>query len=426
VKRLTPASLTFGVMAIMGLLVAAYVVRTLMAREQKVPAISTRNMPTPVVDLPIGTEITEKHLGNAPIRTDELTSDMLANRNIIIGRVVREPLKKAQPIRANQLYAPGERPQLAMEKGKQALTLPFDGVTTIVDGLIRPGDHCDVRFTLNPAWIRSDLRTSQAFQMTLFKALKVIAINRNTVQQQPDHTTNTVTLEVSPKQANALLLAKSYGAMNLTYTEDLTPGGVVIADADADRLTLEQLLGLPMKVEPAAPPKPPEPYRVDVYRGLSRNEMQFHSNGRIIEGNYSINGWGNGANTVDPNVVPTVPAPGNLDLNFNPGTRPGSAPGLPAPPGLDINSARSNGPRKTTANGNPVASNNGNSGSPRQAASNFRFGDASSNGFTGPGQQNSPQFYGQSAPGQTTGPGYTVAPGFSPGIYGNAPYYRAQ
>ena len=47
-------------MAIMGLLVAAYVVRTLMAREQVVVAPTTRNMPTPVADIPVGTEITAK------------------------------------------------------------------------------------------------------------------------------------------------------------------------------------------------------------------------------------------------------------------------------------------------------------------------------------------------------------------------------
>lgn len=458
-KRLTPASLTFGVMAIMGLLVAAYVVRSLMAREQKEPVIATRNMPTPVVDIPIGTEITEKHLGTAPIRSDELSSDMLANKNIIIGRVTREPLKKAIPIKANQLYAPGERPKLTLVKGKQALTLPFDSVTTIVDGLIRPGDHCDIRFTLNPSWIRSDQRTSQAFQLTLFKAIKVLAINRNVVQQQPETSGNTVTLEVSPKQANALLLAKQYGMMNLTYTEDLTPGGVFIADADTDRLTLEKLLGLPEKKEPAAPPRPPEPYYIDEYRGVRRSGISFHANGRIIDGSYNWGAWGNGARTdqnpnqfvpgagADPTVAPFggpnlgAPGAGVPGASTN-GSKP-AVPGANATGSPTPNSAAAKSASGTGGQGNDArdTASMGNYASPTQMAAQSQYAhqpmnasssfDNSQNGpypMAGPAdnlqQANGPQFFGQSAPGQTTGPGYTVTPGFSPGVYGNVPYYR--
>ncbi|MDB5387242.1 MAG: Flp pilus assembly protein CpaB [Planctomycetaceae bacterium] len=466
----------------MGLLVAAYVVRSLWAREQKEPVMAIRNMPTPVVDIPVGTEITEKHLGTAPIRTDELTADMLANKNIIIGRVAREPLKKAVPIKANQLYAPGERPKLELAKGKQALTLPFDSVTTIVDGLIRPGDHCDIRYTLNPSWIRSDQRTSQAFQMTLFKAIKVIAINRNVVQQQPESTGNTVTLEVSSKQANALLLAKTYGTLNLTYTEDLTPGGIVIADADTDRLTLEKLLGLPEKKEPAAPPRPPEPYRIDEYRGLRRTTVNYNRNGRIWDG---FNNWGNGARTdfnpnlyipgagADPTYSSPVPGGGpNLGGPGGPGannTAPGnSVPGSNLPgsnvPGNNVpgNNPAGNSVTNSNGNGNPSAANagpnnNGSGNNPQNAANpgdfapptqmaaqsqyahqpvntaqNFdsaqpgpQSGPYGQTGLAGNGQQQSgPQFYGQSAPGQVTGPGYTIAPQVSPGLYGNVPYYR--
>ena len=119
----------------MGLLVAAYVVRTLMAREQVVVAPTTRNMPTPVADIPVGTEITAKHLGTAPILVSTLAPDMLASNTIIIGRVVREPLKKATPIKANQLYAPGERPPLKLAKGMKALALPFNTANAVVDGL---------------------------------------------------------------------------------------------------------------------------------------------------------------------------------------------------------------------------------------------------------------------------------------------------
>jgi Flp pilus assembly protein CpaB len=379
VKRLTPASLTFGVMAIMGLLVAAYVVRSLMARDKPEPVAATRNMPTPVVDIPVGTEITEKHLGTAPIRISELDPDMLANKNIIIGRVAREPLKKAVPIKANQLYAPGERPKLVLAKGKQALTLSFDSVTTIVDGLIRPGDHCDIRFTLNPSWIRSDQRTSQAFQMTLYKAIKVMAINRNVVMQQPENMGNTVTLEVWPKQANALLLAQKYGQLNLTYTQDLTPGGIVLADSDDDRITLEKLLGLPEKKEPAAPRRPPEPYRIEEYRGLRRGGLSFLPNGRVIDGVWN---WGYGGQQGGGSPAQFIPGSGADPTLSPPGGPSFVAPsGGGASNGGPTNNVPGANPAGTPGNGNNPPNGNGpNSNGPNSNSSNDNLSNSNAVG----------------------------------------------
>ena len=327
-KRLTPATLTFGVMAIMGLLVAAYVVRSLMAREQKAPEVTTRNMPTPVVDIAIGTEITEKHLGTAPTLVSTLTPDMLASNKIIIGRVAREPLKKAVPIRANQLYAPGERPPLKLAKGMKALTILLSSSMAVVDGLIKPGDYCDIQFTVNTSWSRLDDRIPFGYQLTLFKGIKVLAINRNVTQQAPESTGNTVTLEVRPGQANALLLAQGNGVLNLTYTPFPTTGGVVVSDDDVDRLTLEKLLQLPPKVPAPQPPRPPEPYLVDQYRFLRRTTIGFLPNGRIVDNWSFLNGFGGyGAQIGTPGGI-GYPA---LPLNDPTSTVPGTSVAPPSP-----------------------------------------------------------------------------------------------
>lgn len=323
-KRLTPATLTFGVMAIMGLLVSAYVVRTLLARDDKPPEVTTRNMPTPVADIPVGTEITAKHLGSAPTLVSSLTPDMLANNSVIVGRVAREPLKKAVPIKANQLYAPGERPPLKLAKGMKALTIALNNNTAIVDGLIKPGDYCDIQLTVNTT-LFADNRIPNGYQLTLFKGIKVLAINRNTVQQDPESNGNTVTLEVRPGQANAILLAEKNGTLNLTYTTSSAPGGVQVSDADDDRLTMEKLLDLPPKPEPPPQPKPPEPYTVDEYRHLRRSTISFLPSGRILDfwNGYGAGGYG----------TPWYPPGGIYPVNpSQPGSAPGTAP-APQTPG---------------------------------------------------------------------------------------------
>lgn len=368
-KRLTPAALTFGVMAIMGLLVAAYVVRTLMAREQKAPEVATRNMPTPVADIPVGTILTEKHLGTAPTLVSTLTPDMLANKNIIVGRAVREPLKKAVPIKANQLYAPGELPPLKLAKGMKALTISLNSATAIVDGLIKPNDYCDIQFTVSTGWARIDERIPYGYQLTLFKGIKVLAINRSVIQQSPDNQGNTVTLEVRPGQANAILLAQANGVLNLTYTPHPSAGGVQVSDADDDRLTLEKLLQLPPKKAPEPQPKPPEPYVVDQYRLLRRVPIGFLPNGRIVD-NWTFLG----ANSISalygtPNGVgaqpPDVPAaaPYSLPLNSpvappTPNSTPSQpAPVTPAPPQPGVGPSVNNAPGLPFNPLQPTASN---------------------------------------------------------------------
>jgi pilus assembly protein CpaB len=83
-----------------------------------------------------------------------------------------------------------------------------------------------------------------------------------------------VTLELTPEQANIILLAKDKGALQLTYTpEGKGNGGVAVADAD--RATLSEILGLsePKKEEPA--------HSVEMFFGSGRNVVQFRDGKRI-------------------------------------------------------------------------------------------------------------------------------------------------
>jgi hypothetical protein len=97
----------------------------------------------------------------------------------------------------------------------------------------------------------------------------------------------TVTLELTPEQANIILLAKDKGELQLTYTpEGKGNGGVAIADAD--RATLSEILGL------TEPKKEPAPYTAEMYFGSSRSVISF-KDGKRIDSNGG--GTGNGLNS---------------------------------------------------------------------------------------------------------------------------------
>ena len=112
--------------------------------------------------------------------------------------------------------------------------------------------------------------------MTLFKGVKVLAMNRST-GGGASRSGNNVTLELSKEQANILIQARDKGSLTLTYTpEGKGNGGVAVGRED--RATLDEILGL----EPVKPP-----FTSEIYYGSGRSVLQFQ-NGRPV-GNPTIN-----------------------------------------------------------------------------------------------------------------------------------------
>ena len=257
---------------VVGGLIAAYVGKRLLATEEKPPVVRTRNIPTPLGDLEPGMVVTEAHLGVAPIRVTDLEADMLVSTRGIVGQVVRERIPALSSIRANQLFPVGEHPPLEVEEGMRAVSIGLSENVAIVDGLLRPGQFADVHFT------PENIDRFGGLTMTLFRGVKVIAINRSYVPASVEDVGNTVTFELTPEQSNILLLARGKGDISLTYNpEGKGTGGVTIGRDD--RATLDEILGL--EPEPK-PPVPVPPFESSIYRQTDRS-THFFRDGREIE-----------------------------------------------------------------------------------------------------------------------------------------------
>lgn len=261
---------------VIGGLVLAYIAKSLLAHEEKKPEAAMRNVPMPISDLPPGTVVTEDHIGQGPMAIADLKRDMLLANKVIVGRVVKELLKAAQPIRAGQLYEPGTYPPLKVGKGMQAFTIDARGATAIVDGLIKPGEYVDLHFTVTA--LQGDPRLRGGMTMTLLKGVKVLAINRMVIQGRVDSGSNSVTLELTPEQVNIISVAQDKGVLTLS-SNPTGKGDGGIALAAKDRATLEEILGLdPVK----QPDPPPQPFVLQMFRGGNRQELEFRANNRIV------------------------------------------------------------------------------------------------------------------------------------------------
>jgi pilus assembly protein CpaB len=329
-NRLTPARLSMVMFLVVGGLISAYIAKGLFATEEKKAAgPATRNIPMAVSDLPAGTLITESHLGTGPALNSKVTRDVLLTNKVIVGRVTKEAITAAEPITSKQLYEKGVYPPLKVRKGMQAVTVSM-GMPSIVDGLVKPGQFVDVHFS--PTSLQSDARVQGGMTMTLFKGVKIIAINRLFNQGAVQNSENTVTLELSSEQANIILVAKDKGKLDFSFNpEGQGPGGLALTGKD--RATLEEILGLSPIPKPA--PAPPG-FVTQIYRGANRRQYEFRQMGsKMME-------WGGtqiaipAARAPDAPVTPPAPAPG-IAPGLNPGVDPSVDPSLtpPQPGGVE-------------------------------------------------------------------------------------------
>lgn len=265
-KYLTPARLSVLMFLIVGGLIAAYVAKNLLAFEAPPPTIATRMIPMAIAELEPGTVVTEAHIGQGPVQVTDLRPDVLISSKGVVGRTVKEKILPAQPIRSTQLYPPGERPPLKVAPGMRAVSVAVGESTAVVEGLIQPGQFVDVHLTV--AGGGQDDRMRGGLSMTLFRGIRVIAMNRSYQPGDIERGGNSVTLELTTEQANILNIAQQRGTITLAFNPEGKGTGVVDV-SNENRATLEEILNL----EPI--PEPPAPFRAEVYRGTGRQLFEF-------------------------------------------------------------------------------------------------------------------------------------------------------
>ena len=272
VKRMSPATLTLLMLLIIGGLVVVYVGKKLLARDEAPPVDQLIDVPMAIADLEPGTLITKQHLAIGKLLQSKLTRDIVKSDRVLLDRVVKTKIKAAQAISTLDLYAPNDGPPLDISPGMRAVTISLADGTAAVDGLVKPGNYVDIHFV--PAWQRDAARNGGMI-MTLFKGVRVIALNRSVSGSNEPAVArgqNTVTLEMTPDHANILLLASKKGQMTLVYTPDGKAENQ-FALREQDRAYLDEILGL----KPLEPKKSEEirPTVTELFSGASRRLQTF-------------------------------------------------------------------------------------------------------------------------------------------------------
>jgi pilus assembly protein CpaB len=282
-KRLTPAAVTLMTVVMIGLLVTAYFAKMLVAKEPKarmleVPKtapVESREVPLALGPLEPGTQLSAAHLGTGRVPFDALEPETLLTERGLIGRIVKEPIAAGRPIRSSQLYPPGQRPALAVSPGMRAVSVSLSPRESPVVGLLRKGQFVDVHLT--PRLDNNQTsRLRNGVTITLLTGIRVLAVGGSPESESANpESPNSVTLELTPEQANILILAHEKGEIALSYNPDgKRDGGVSVSSRD--RATMDEILGL-NRAEAVTPvaPIPPKPFTSETFKGAKRSTLRF-------------------------------------------------------------------------------------------------------------------------------------------------------
>ncbi len=231
-------------------------------------------------NLPAGTLLTANDLTYVPLEAQNVLSghirkepdDTAQEPPSAIGAVTRIPFLVGMPLTDAGLIWPGQDGFLAavLLPDRRAITIPVDHETSHA-GMIAPGDRVDVIFTMQVA--SDDPSQLNSFSRTVLEDLRVVAVGRriqnvNYTASEDDPTPQddgtTVTLEVRPPEADQLVLASTRGSLALA----LRPLGQTDDTGWRTPVGLNRLLPPPATAPPA-----PDPIRVQVFRGESREEV---------------------------------------------------------------------------------------------------------------------------------------------------------
>jgi pilus assembly protein CpaB len=150
----------------------------------------------------------------------------------------RGPLAAGEPIRRGGVVRPGDRDflQMVLSPGARAIAIP---VTTggASSGLLYPGDRVDVVLTQKFGDTGAPL-TRRSVSETVVENLRVLAINLPDAKTAGGSFGHTVTLEVTPEQAEKMNVATELGRLSLTLRSVATAeGGVANSTAGPGKAT---------------------------------------------------------------------------------------------------------------------------------------------------------------------------------------------
>jgi pilus assembly protein CpaB len=257
-------------------LIAAYGIYNFLSQKQKETdslKASNQDIVVAAQDIPPGTILNDEALKKGMIKTtpwprSSIPTGAFSSPQQVIGKVNRVKILANEPILESRLAGEGAGLTVRLEAGKRALALRVDEIVG-VSGFIVPDDRVDVILTTTPAGTAQDAKISKI----VLQNKRVLSVAQSTEQKDgKPQLARSITLEVTPEEAEKLSLASSEGQIVLALRglgDDAQLS--TIGSNKRDLLSL----AAPRKTAAGIVQPPPDKYRVEVIMGSNRNVVEF-------------------------------------------------------------------------------------------------------------------------------------------------------
>ena len=197
---------------------AAVLVNSFMQRVSG-PKSAVVPVVVPVVDLPRGASITPEAVTIKEYPRDLVLAGALSKVEDAVNRVIFVPLTKDEPVLESKLAPLGAGRGLSalIPSGMRAYSVKVPDVAQGVAGFILPGNRVDVLLSLGE--VSGTNATGGGSTITLLQNVEILAVDQK-MDAPSDNKVDTkdlrsVTLLVTPEQANLLDLAQNKGMLHL-------------------------------------------------------------------------------------------------------------------------------------------------------------------------------------------------------------------
>jgi pilus assembly protein CpaB len=195
-------------------LVATFTVHRYVSVKTEVPQVALGQVAIAAADVSAGLAFSAATVKIASWPKELIPPQTASTLKEVEGRVALVSMAKGEPILVTKLAPEGTAAGLGglLDSSKRALTVRVDDVSGVA-GFIHPGDHVDVLADLPMPDSQSDHLSKTILQ-------NLVVLSTGQVWEQKGDlkpmVVNTVTLEVTPDQAEVLNLASNNGKIRLS------------------------------------------------------------------------------------------------------------------------------------------------------------------------------------------------------------------
>jgi pilus assembly protein CpaB len=265
-----PKGVAYMGIAVVAGLVATFAVSRYVAHKTYVPPVLTGKVAVATTDIAPGNALAAGAIKIVSWPKALIPPQAASASNQVEGRVAIMGISTGEPIIFNKLAPVGTAAGLSSLLGEhnRAMTVRVDDVSGVA-GFIHPRDKVDVLADMK---MRG---TEENFSKTILQNIMVLSTGQTWVQtDSKPKVVNTVTLEVTPEQAELLNLASSEGKIRLALRSrlnDKTP--------ETSGVLSSSLFAAVKKAAPAAKEekekKVKEDRRVEVIKGMQRSKLSL-------------------------------------------------------------------------------------------------------------------------------------------------------